>query len=110
MNKILGDRIKEIRTSKNFTQEQVAETIGVSRQRYARMENGVNDITLDILSKLSAVFNVSVVDITKVLDVEPSVEYRVTDTDAAGDMITDMLDLFYANKHVYEKIQAGSDR
>ena len=32
MNKILGSRIKALRSAKNFTQEQVAKQIGVSRQ------------------------------------------------------------------------------
>ncbi len=45
MNEMLGSRIKELRNAKNFTQEQVADRIGVSRQKYARIEKGVNSIT-----------------------------------------------------------------
>ena len=45
MNEMLGNRIKELRNAKNFTQEQVADRIGVSRQKYARIEKGVNSIT-----------------------------------------------------------------
>ena len=33
MNEMLGSRIKELRNAKNFTQEQVADRIGVSRQK-----------------------------------------------------------------------------
>ena len=42
MNEKLGNRIKELRSAKQFTQEQIAEQIGVSRQKYARIESGVN--------------------------------------------------------------------
>ena len=42
MNEMLGSRIKALRIAKNFTQEQVAEKIGISRQKYARIESGVN--------------------------------------------------------------------
>ena len=55
MNEKLGNRIKELRSAKQFTQEQIAEQIGVSRQKYARIESGVNSVTLDILSKIAAV-------------------------------------------------------
>lgn len=45
MNEILGNRIKTLRIAKNLTQEQVAEQIGVGRQKYAKIERGTNSIT-----------------------------------------------------------------
>ena len=105
MNQLLGSRIKALRNAQNLTQEQVADQIGVSRQKYARIENGINSITLDILSKVAKVLDVSVGDITKVLDEAPSVEYRAGDGEASSEKIFDMLDLFYANKHLYMKLQ-----
>jgi len=105
VNELLGNRIKALRCAKNMTQEQVADQIGISRQKYARIENGVNSITLDVLSKVSKVLEVSVRDITRVLDETPSVQYRSgAETNSSGE-IFDMLDLFYANKHVYNKLQ-----
>lgn len=106
MNELLGGRIKTLRLARNFTQEQVADTIGVSRQKYARIESGVNSITLDILSKVSEVLDVSVGDITRVLDETPVVAYRVGKEDSSSKRIFDMIDLFYANKHMYNKLQS----
>ncbi len=107
MNELLGTRIKALRIMKNFTQEQVADQIGVSRQKYARIENGVNSITLDILSKVAKVFDVTVGDITRVLDETPVVEYRVGNFGTtSSEKIFDMLDLFYANKRMYNKLQS----
>lgn len=57
-----------MRSAKYFTQEQVADQIGVSRQKYARVECGANSITLDLLSKIAKVLDVTVGDITRVLD------------------------------------------
>lgn len=105
MNELLGSRIKDLRVAKDFTQEYVAEQIGVSRQKYARIENGANSITLDILSKLSKVFGVAVRDITKVLDEAPEIAYRSGAENDSTDKIFDMLDLFYANKSMYERLQ-----
>lgn len=105
MNEMLGSRIKALRIAKNYTQEQVAEKIGISRQKYARIESGVNSITLDILSKIAEVLGVTVGDITRVLDETPVVAYRAGMENGSSQKIFDMLDLFYANKHMYEKLQ-----
>lgn len=105
MNEMLGSRIKALRSAKNFTQEQVADRIGVSRQKYARIESGVNSITLDILSKVAEVLDVTVGDITRVLDETPVVSYRAGEENGASKKIFDMLDLFYANKHLCVKLQ-----
>ena len=105
MNEMLGSRIKELRNAKNFTQEQVADRIGVSRQKYPRIEKGINSITLDILSKVAEVLGVTVGDITKVLDETPAVTYRAGEESGSLKKILDMLDLFYANKHMSEKLQ-----
>lgn len=106
MDEILGSRIKALRIARSLTQEQVADQIGVSRQKYARIESGVNSITLDILSKIAGIFEVTVGDITKVLDADsPEVAYRAGEKGESSKKIFDMLDLFYANKHMYERLQ-----
>ena len=105
MNEMLGSRIKALRSAKNFTQEQIADKIGISRQKYARIENGVNSITLDILSKVAEVLDVTVGDITRVLDEAPAVAYRFGEESGSSKKIFDMLDLFYANKHMCEKLR-----
>lgn len=105
MNEMLGSRIKALRSAKNFTQEQVADRIGVSRQKYARIESGVNSITLDILSKVAEVLDVTVGDITRVPDETPVVSYRAGEESGASKKIFDMLDLFYANKHLCVKLR-----
>lgn len=105
MNEMLGGRIKALRTAKNFTQEQIADQIGISRQKYARIESGVNSVTLDILSKVAKVLGVNVGDITRVLDETPVAQYRAGEDGGSSKKIFDMLDLFYANKHMCVKLQ-----
>lgn len=105
MNKLLGRRIKVLRNVANLTQEQIADQIGISRQKYARIESGTNNITLDVLAKIAEVLKIQVGDITRVLDENPIIEYRVGTEKASSQKIFDMLDLFYANKHLNEKLQ-----
>ena len=109
MNELLGGRIKALRSAKNFTQEQIADQIGVSRQKYARIESGANNITLEVLSKIANVLDVTVGDITRVLDETPAVSYRAGSDHASAEKIFDMLDLFYANKHLYTKLQRDAN-
>lgn len=108
MNELLGGRIKALRSAKNFTQEQIADQIGISRQKYARIESGTNNITLEILSKIANILDVTVGDITRVLDETPVVAYRAGSDNASSKKIFDMLDLFYANKHLYAKLQRNT--
>lgn len=105
MNELLGSRIKALRCSKNLTQEHVANQIGISRQKYARIESGVNNITLEMLSKIADILDVAVSDITRVLDETPVVAYRTGENIGSSEKIIEMIDLFYANKHMYDKLQ-----
>lgn len=86
MNALLGNRIKALRNMNKLTQEQVADQVGISRQKYVRIENGTNRITLDILSKVSEVLGITVGDITNVLDKDGE--------NNTSSKIFDMLDLF----------------
>ena len=109
MNELLGIRIKTLRNARNLTQEQVDDQIGISRQKYARIEKGTNHIALDVLVKIAEVFDVTVGDITKVLDETPAVAYRAGKESASTQKVFDMLDLFYANKHLYERLQHDTE-
>ena len=109
MNTLLGNRIRELRKARAFTQEQVAERLEISRQRYARIENGTNNITLEILIKLAEILGVSVGDITKVLDETPAVAYRAGTDETSSEKIFDMVDLFYANKRLYDRLQEKAE-
>lgn len=106
MNEILGSRIKALRNAKQYTQEQVAEAIGISRQKYARIESGLNSITLESLTGIARALDVTVGDITRVLEEETTVAYRVENSETSSEKIFDMIDLLYANKHMYMRLKS----
>ena len=54
-----GERIKRLRTSKELTQEQLAEKINVSRTYIARIENGLQTGPIEIAIELAEFFDVS---------------------------------------------------
>lgn len=58
IKKLLGRRIKEIRTKRKLTQEKLAEMIGVGERNLSKIECGNNFITAETLSKILKALNV----------------------------------------------------
>ncbi len=56
---LIGKRIKTIRKSKGFTQEKLAELIGIEPQSLSYMETGKFAPSPDTLEKLAKVLNIS---------------------------------------------------
>jgi len=57
--KILGERIKELRKSRNLLQKQLAEVLNVTSDAIIRFESGVRRPSLDNLIILADYFGVS---------------------------------------------------
>ena len=49
IKKLLGRRIKELRESKDLTQEQLAEKIGIGQRNLSKIECGNNFVTSETL-------------------------------------------------------------
>jgi len=62
MNDVTNN-IEKIRNGRGLTQEQVADAIGMSRTTYINMKNGKHDLTITELERLSAFFNIPVVEL-----------------------------------------------
>ncbi len=63
IKKLLGKRIKEFRKSKGFTQEYVAEQIGIESTSISNIENGKYYPTAENLERIIKVLNVSPQDL-----------------------------------------------
>ncbi len=53
IKKLIGKRLKELRRSKQLSQEQLAEKADINSKYLSRMERGTENPTLDMLIKLS---------------------------------------------------------
>lgn len=53
-------KLKEIRTTKGFTQKELAEKVGVDTSSISKYETGVAEPSYDVLMKLSRVLGVSI--------------------------------------------------
>lgn len=61
----IGTNLRALRLAKNFTQDAVAESIGVSTKTYRNMENGKAKIAVDALPKAAGALGVSVDELMK---------------------------------------------
>ena len=52
-------RIKELRTDKDLSQQDVAEMLGIKQTVYSRYETGKNDMKIDYIVKLANYYGVS---------------------------------------------------
>jgi len=56
-------KIKQIRELKNFTQEYVAQKLGLSTRAYSKIETGETQLTINRLNEISAIFEIDPMEI-----------------------------------------------
>lgn len=57
------NKIRKIRREKDFSQEYIAEQLGISQSHYSKIERGEVEITMIKLLKLAKLFEVDVKDL-----------------------------------------------
>lgn len=62
VNKYCAEKLKKLRLSKNLTQKELAEELGVTQQQIARYENNLRMFKQDFLFQLANYFQVSIND------------------------------------------------
>ena len=64
----IGLRIKELREDNDLTQQQIADKLGITQRKYSYLETGTQQLTDEILVKLSNVYNVTTDYILRLTD------------------------------------------
>lgn len=54
------ERIRDLRVDRNYTQQQIADYLGVKQNTYSQYEIGVLNYPLDVVIKLADLYEVSV--------------------------------------------------
>ncbi len=58
--KTAGEKLKELRLNCRMTQDDIAELLGMSRTSFSKYENGAANPPLNVLRKLSSIYNVPI--------------------------------------------------
>lgn len=59
----LNDKIRELRKAQNWSQEEMAEKMEMSKNGYARIERGEGKLDWDKLQKIAAIFKIDIVQL-----------------------------------------------
>ena len=59
----IGNKIKKVRELRNFTQEYVAQELGITQESYSRIESNKASLTIQRLDKISDILQVNVFDL-----------------------------------------------
>lgn len=111
MNAVLGARIRSLRESKGFTQEQIAEKMNCTRQKYARIEKGLVDISYASLNIVAQVLGIKIEEITSAVDdviYQEQPMFRSKGSSIREDKfgyIINMIDIFYAHRKLYNSMR-----
>lgn len=111
MNAILGARIRSLRLAKGLTQEEIADQLNCSRQKYARIEKGLIDISYASLTKIAQILNVKVEEITSAVNdtAQEQLMFRGSSSDDKFAFIADMIDTFYAHRRLYYSVRQDDE-
>lgn len=55
----MENRVRELREDNDYTQQYVADKIGITQRKYSYIETGTQQLTAEILVALSTLYNVS---------------------------------------------------
>ena len=115
MSYAIGSRIKELRTNHRISQEQMAELLNTSRQRYARLENGQVDISYVIIKKIADYLGVSTTEITSVEQEDKELVALFREKNTSEDVvdsvakIQEILRVFQAHEKLYYQMKARGE-
>lgn len=59
----MNNKIRELRKEKKVTQDELASTVGVTRQTIISLENGKYNASLQLAHKISSFFGMSIEDV-----------------------------------------------
>jgi transcriptional regulator with XRE-family HTH domain len=60
-----GSVIRKYREMRNYSQEYVAGKMGISQNAYSKIENNITQLTVNHIKQISAILEVSIVDLLK---------------------------------------------
>jgi transcriptional regulator with XRE-family HTH domain len=56
----IADRLRKIRTEKNYSQDYLAKKIGITQKAYSKIENNETRLNVDVLQKISDILEVPI--------------------------------------------------
>lgn len=115
MSYALGARIKQFRDAHKINQETMAEYLGTTRQRYARMESGQIEMSFQTIKKIADFLGVKVPEITSVVEERKGLtalfREKVDKPEVleAVSKIENILTVFHSHEKLYYQMKVQDD-
>lgn len=106
----IGKKIKNIRLERGISQDDIAARLGMSRQRFARIENGQDDISFVNLQKIAEYFSVPT-NVVTTDDEEKDLVLLFREKESSSNVeesvekIVDILKTFHAHEKLYYRMK-----
>lgn len=100
-----GEKLRMIRELRNFSQEYVADKLGIKQNSYSKIENNQTKLTAEMLQKIAALFGVSPMDIINQQPAIVNMQPNQGTQQAFGYIET----FVSTQKEVYEKLISSKD-
>ncbi|MEO6729227.1 MAG: helix-turn-helix transcriptional regulator [Candidatus Dojkabacteria bacterium] len=107
--KLLGKKIRLLRHQKGWSQEDVSKQLDISIPAFSKIETGITDINLSRLEQISALFDMSIVQLLTYNDPEQEIK-NATDLEVATKKIqereVEVIDLQKKVIELYEELRS----
>lgn len=103
--RLLPEKLKELRKAHSYTQDYVAAALGIVRQTYSHYEAGRRTPSPDILYKLAGLYGISVDDLMQLtLDIDRNIYYDAPAPTQSSEDLAGFLEYFNNpnNKRKYQ--------
>lgn len=109
--KRFGDRIRVLRLLKNYTQENVAEELGISGSAYAKIERGESDISISRIEQIGKVYGLNASQLISMTDSIQKTDIAKSDVDLVSLQISqEFKDTIVLPALIFEQIQAMNSK
>lgn len=112
MSYAIVKKIKSVRNERGLSQDEVADKLGMSRQRYIRIENNQVPITFKVIEELAKILNVTSHEITKQSEEQLPLKVLFRENNLGAheefvDNIQTILEYLNAHERLYYKMKEG---
>lgn len=103
--------IKELRIERGISQEELAKNLGMTRQRYSRIESNQISITFKLIEKIAEYYKIPTNEITKVSQEKKSIEVLFREnlvfenSNEVIEKIKNILEYINAHEKLYYKMK-----
>ncbi|HVU58465.1 MAG TPA: helix-turn-helix transcriptional regulator [Puia sp.] len=104
-----GQKLRLLREFRNYSQEYIAEKLGITQHAYSRLENNQTKLTAERLERLAAILNIPPLELLS--DKEPVIHFSDPPSPSvSGPAKEDHWKEFIENtRHLYGQVIVGKD-